>query len=354
MFAKSEEVHFNSQYGLPPLNRVHDGFDMYPIGNLTPFQALCSGRVKEMFVGDEQVIVWLECNSTFTAEYNFESQEPQSGQTQLDNILVAKGQLVYQGDIIGYLYAHNENAHVHFSLFKNWTPVCPEPYFSPAAQNSMLNLIHTVFPGASMCYGGDPTRTPLVTPYVNEADMAEINPGFSDDDTTSPWSFVHKGLDIYPQGNFKPFQATCSGVVDTVLLQYDNHGSNYQVKVLIACDDYVFDPEDGGYFIPYTVNYLFETMSNRQTDGRTQLNNIPVAEGQSVSQGDVINIFTPPIQTRIFITEWCSTAVPSFYNLAYQAFPCVLHLIFPQQPKTRSWICFTWSSPVPLYATRRR
>jgi len=285
---------FNSQYGLPPLNRLHDGLDIYPIGDLKPFQALCSGRIKDIAVNDEQVMVWLDCNSTYTAEYIFESQAPQTGQIQLSNILVVKGQLISQGDLIGYLYAPNEKAHVHFSFFKDWIPVCPEPYLDLTAQISILNLINVVFPGADMCYGGDPRGTPLVTPYVNESDMTEINPGFSNAYTTSPWGGVHEGLDIYPQANLKPFQASCSGVVDTVELQYDAIDSNYQVEVSIFCDKYVVDPLDEGYFIPHSIEYVFEPMSANQADGQTQLNNIMVVEGQSVSQRDVIGYLYAP------------------------------------------------------------
>jgi len=290
---------FNSQYGLPPLTRLHDGLDIYPldfypIGDPKPFQALCSGRIKDIAVSDEQVMVWLDCNSTYTAEYIFESQAPQTGQIQLSNILVVKDQLIDQGDLIGYLYAPNEKAHVHFGFFKDWVPVCPEPYLNLAAQNSILNLVDVVYLGADMCYGGDPIETPLVTPYVNESDMTEINPGFSNAYTTSPWGGVHEGLDIYPQGDSKPFQASCSGVVDTVELQYDDIDSNYQVEVSIFCDKYVDDPQDEGYFIPHSIEYVFEPMSANQADGQTQLNNIMVVEGQSVSQGHVIGLLYAP------------------------------------------------------------
>ena len=189
---------FSSDKNSPPWGFVHDGFDLQPQGNLKPFQAVCSGRVNWMYTGSEQVIVWLACNSTYTAEINFETQSPDTGQIQLDNIMVTEGQDVSQGDIIGYLYAPNEKAHVHFSLYKNWIPSCPEVYFGQEAKNSMLNLIHVIFPNANLCYGGDVTPPPLFTPYVNESDMKEIKTGFSSDGSTSPWGSVHDGLDIYP------------------------------------------------------------------------------------------------------------------------------------------------------------
>ncbi len=268
---------------------VHDGFDIFPNDNLKPFQAACSGRVKRIYTFSDMVSVFIACNPTYTIEYTFEPQAADTGQTQLDNISVVEGQVVSQGDVIGHLYsAESVNAHVHFTFSKNWIPTCPEPYFSLDAGSSMLNLIQVATPGANMCYGGDVTPPPLVTPYLLESDMTEIQVGFSSDNSVSPWDFVHNGLDIYPQGDLKAFRASCSGVVDSVTLQQAGADSNWQVDVLIECDNYVTDPDEGGYFIPFSVNYVFEPMSNIQIDGQTQLSNIAVAMSQAVSQGDVI------------------------------------------------------------------
>jgi hypothetical protein len=265
---------------------IHDGMDIYPDGDLKPFQAVCDGRVRWMYIGDEQVIVMLACNSTYTAEYNFESQAPNTGQIQLANIMVSEGQVVAQGDIIGRLYVGDPAAHVHFSLYKNWVPICFEPYFSPAAKTSLLNLLHVTYPGADLCYGANVTPAPLVTPYVNESDMTEINAGFSTEYSSSPWDFVHDGLDIAPQGDLKPFQAACAGTVDAVQLVQLNPGANWQVKVLIQCNDYV--PNTGGYFIPFSAEYIFEPMTKAPPKGQQQLADITVIEGQNVAQGDII------------------------------------------------------------------
>ena len=271
----------------PPYHRVHDGLDIYPDGNLKPFQAVCSGRIIWMYTGDDLVIVMLACNSKYAVEYNFETQVPGTGQDQLDNINVVKGQTVSKGDIIGSLYAINDSAHVHFTLHENWIPICPEPHFTIEANNSVLNLLDEGHP-AGMCHGDDPAPTPLVTPYVNASDITKIDPGFSSEYSTSPWGFVHDGFDIYPNGDLKKFRASCSGTVDTVLSHQPSPGSNWQVKVLIQCDDYVIDPDDGGYFIPFSVEYLFEPMSTNPLTGALQRGLIVVSEGDVVSQGDPV------------------------------------------------------------------
>jgi hypothetical protein len=276
---------YSSDNTISPPGRVHDGIDIYPLGNLKPFQAACSGRVDIIYTFSDQVTLFIACNPTYTIEYNFESQAPLSGQTQLDNIEVVEGQTVSQGEIIGYLYdADPDAAHVHFTFHKNWIPTCPEPFFDPGAVVSIENLI---IQNLDMCYGPDVTPPALVTPYVNELDMKEINAGFSSDDN-SPWGFVHDGIDIYPQGDLKAFQAACSGIVDSVELRQAGVDSNWQVDVLIQCDDYVPDPSKGGYFIPFSVDYVFEPMSNKKKDGRTQLDDILVGAGDNVSQGEII------------------------------------------------------------------
>lgn len=285
---------FNAEYSTLPWGRVHDGLDIDPDGDLKPFQAACSGRVNKIFVFNAQVTMFIVCNSIYTIGYHFETQAPDTGQTQLDNITVVEGQTVLQGDIIGSLYAAENllKAHVHFTLYKNSVPICPEPYFSQDDKNSILNLVGVVHEDANMCLSGDVTPPPLVTPYLNEFDMTEIKVGFSSDNSFSPWGYVHDGLDIYPQGDLKAFHASCSGVVDTVELRQAGIESNWQLEVLINCNDYVADPDSGGYFIPLSVDYIFEPMSNIHADGQTQLDNIMVIEGQEVSQGDVIGYLT--------------------------------------------------------------
>lgn len=270
------------------LRYVHDGLDIVPTGNLKPFRAACSGRVHWVLAFDDAVNVMIECNSTYTLEYNFEPQSAQTGQTQLVNIAVVEGQSVSQGDVIGSLYVANALAHVHFAVLKNWVSSCPEQYFDSGARNSILNLVHVRFPGTGMCHGGDVTPAPLATPYVNESDMASANEAFSADGSTSPWGFVHNGIDFFPIGNLKPFQAACTGVVNFVRLQQNNVTSNWQVNLIIICNPYVLDPNIGGYFSPIAVEYIFEPRSTVQTDGQTQFDNITIANGQAVSQGDVI------------------------------------------------------------------
>ena len=281
---------FNAQYSEAPWGRIHDGLDIDPEGNLKPFQAACAGRVKKLYTFDDQVMLLIDCDSTYTVSYNFETQTPGTGQAQYDNILVTEGQLVAQGEVIGHLYSaeNPEDAHVHFTLYKNAVPICPAPHFTQAAHDSILNLIAVAHQEAIMCMSSNVTPPPLITPYFNEAEMAKITAGFSSRYSLSPWNYANDGIDIYLQGDLTRFQSACSGVVDAVLLQQAITDNTWQVEVAIACNEYVFDPDAGGYFIPLTTKHVFKTMSINPQAGQIQLYNISVSPGNSINQGDTI------------------------------------------------------------------
>ena len=85
------------------------------------------------------------------------------GQAQLANVLVASGDEVTQGQIIGYLKATNPDAHLHFELLQfgqsafqalgvTGIALCPQAQFSLSARDSVLNLLQAAWPGAQLCY----------------------------------------------------------------------------------------------------------------------------------------------------------------------------------------------------------
>jgi murein DD-endopeptidase MepM/ murein hydrolase activator NlpD len=281
---------FNAQYNDEPWGRIHDGLDADPDGNLKAYQSACAGRIKKIYTFDDQVMVLIDCDATYTIGYNFECQAPNTGQTQYNNILVEEGQLVDQGEIIGNLYSakNPERAHVHFTLYKNAIPICPEPYFTPAASDSVLDLIAVVHNDVIMCNSEDVIPPLFVAPFSSEAAMAKITAGFSSQYSISPWDYENDGIDIYPQNDLAGVQSACSGVVDAIQLQQIDTDDTWQVEVSIACDEYVLDPESGGYFIPLTTKYEFNTMSANMQAGQDQFDNISVTLGDAVTQGDTI------------------------------------------------------------------
>lgn len=326
-----------------PFPWIHDGLDITSNSNLAPFQAACSGRVLWIFEMDDPtdlVDVMIQCNSEYFIEYGFEPDGDTTVPTQRAHIAVVEGQAVSQGDLIGNLYAAGEMALVHFSVVRNGVNVCPGPYLTSAARDSMLNLVHNAFPDADMCYGGDVTPAPMVAPYVNESDMAAIRKGFSADGSGSPWGVTHDGLDIYPNGALKPFQAACSGRVGSVELRQDA-ASTWEVAVLIECEPYV--PNTGGYFPPFSVNYIFKPMSGDPADGDFQRAQVIVINGQAVSQGDVVGYLHSPAAEAhlhfgfLLYATWSAFGVPTIPacpgpHLAPEAKDSILHLLHVAWP----------------------
>ncbi|MDH5577310.1 MAG: hypothetical protein OEZ09_02545, partial [Betaproteobacteria bacterium] len=67
----------------------------------------------------------------------------------------------------------------------------------------------------------EPPPLTLVTPYVNESDMREINDFFNAQHSDGQWGRIHDGLDIDPNGNLRPFQSACAGRVRKIYV-FDN------------------------------------------------------------------------------------------------------------------------------------
>ena len=308
---------FNAQYDDMEWGRIHDGLDIDPDGNLRPYQSVCAGRVRKIYEFVDQVTLIIDCDETYSVDYNFGTQAPDTGQIQLANILVSEGQLVAQGEVIGYLYsaANPDRAHVHLTLYQDAVPVCPEPYFTPAAHESVLRLIAAVHTDVVMCRSGNVLPPPLAMPYVVESDFTEIRAGYSSAYSISPWEYPHDGLDIYPAGDHSPLQAACAGKVDVVELQPDGASGNWQVEVAVVCDDYVDDPEKGGYFIPLTTKYFLRTMSADPAAGQAQLDNIMVAPEDDLSQGDIIGYLqaaTPEAHLHFELQQFGLAAFQAF------------------------------------------
>lgn len=278
---------FSSDHNIPPMSTVHDGLDIYPKVNHAQFRAVCEGFIKQIYAMDQQVMVYLQCTPSLIFEFNFENQVPGGGITQSGHINFSEGQGVSRGDIIGTLYAPNDLAHVHFSLYQDMVPKCIENYLAPAAYTSMDNFRKLVDSQATICRGPEPVFPKLFTPYVLESDMLHIDKAYSSELASSPWGADNRGFDIYPDGDLKPIQAACDGIVDHVELKQSNVGE-YQVEVVIQCDYYVDESAEDAYFIPFAVRYLFETKSADVADGQFQRGKISVSPGNPIGKGDVI------------------------------------------------------------------
>lgn len=115
----------------------------------------------------------------------------------------------------------------------------------------------------------------MITPYVNEADMASINEAYSWDEC-SPWGFPHRAIDLFPTGDHKPFRAVADGTIESISKLYNEPVDKWQVNVQLTIDS------------TYWAHYAFEPISSSESDADLQLSYLTVTEGQTVAQGDLI------------------------------------------------------------------
>jgi len=143
-----------------PWGFKHQGIDFFPNQDLAMFQTVSRGKITrlERFYNDVnkkwQVNVELRINDMYVVRYAFESMSsnPAHADTQMAHIFVQEGQIVSPGQDLGRLLVRGEYAHVDFGFFKNNVPICPEPYFTPQARDSILVILHRKYPEASLCY----------------------------------------------------------------------------------------------------------------------------------------------------------------------------------------------------------
>ena len=143
-----------------PWGVAHPGLDFSPIRDSVPFRSVCKGIVESITEWQNdisstwQVNVRIKYNDIYQVDYAFEpaSINKADGDSQLARIYVHKGMRVEQGQTIGVLKLCNSSSHVHFMLIKNSNPICPEPYFTEAARDSINNLIHKYHSNWNMCY----------------------------------------------------------------------------------------------------------------------------------------------------------------------------------------------------------
>jgi hypothetical protein len=175
----------------------HLGIDLFPTGVIgdpneyKSFQSVCSGTVVSISpyynpaggpngIGQHQVNVEIEYDSTYSVIYAFEtwSDIQADGDAQLSNIFshIELNDIIPQGHIIGELFKAGDAAHIHFGLRENGMDVCPEPYFTPGARISILNVLHKIHPHARMCYGLEATvPTANIVVDGNTADWSGVN-----------------------------------------------------------------------------------------------------------------------------------------------------------------------------------
>ena len=149
-----------------PWGFAHLGMDLIVAGGSPRVLAPSDGRVEEIYIyqnehnGEWQVNLRIRYNLNFVYHLLFEprAHSREEVESQFNAVPLTVGQHVKQGDPIGVILdlsggVHtNGEATVHFDIWQGETNICPAPYFTSAAQTSMLALVRAKYPGAELCY----------------------------------------------------------------------------------------------------------------------------------------------------------------------------------------------------------
>ncbi|MFX1534466.1 MAG: hypothetical protein ACFFDI_09625 [Promethearchaeota archaeon] len=170
-----------------PWKFVHQGIDFFTFNN-SPFQAVADCNLTEKIKfyntrnGQWQVNLWLEYNSDVCFSYAFEpdSANESHGDQQLAMIPHIEGTLLKKGDLLGNLLVVRDGAHVDWSIFIYGINVCPAPYFTPEAYQSVLNTIKQTNATWEMCYCNCNQMPVFITNTITDTITV----------VKSPWSLI--------------------------------------------------------------------------------------------------------------------------------------------------------------------
>ncbi len=143
-----------------PWGFKHNGLD-YFFNDSAPVLAMAPGQVWDVDFVDTGAVdnkyhirVNIRFNNAIVLHYGFEpwTNNENNARKQLEDLHIKVGDWVNLGDKIADFVAYYESAHIHFDVELNGIQVCPKNYFSEAAYNISMDLIHHFNPTWDMCY----------------------------------------------------------------------------------------------------------------------------------------------------------------------------------------------------------
>jgi hypothetical protein len=133
------------------------------------------------------------------------------------------------------------------------------------------------FTGCPRCRDNPEDSEPpvMITPYQNISEMSVINEAYSES-SSCPWGFIHQGIDFFPVSDLATFRAVSNGTIERIDRFYNTGNGYWQVNLDLRINSV------------YRVGYAFEPMSSNSADADTQMSNILVTQGQTVTQGQAL------------------------------------------------------------------
>ena len=161
---RSDNYAFNEGYSESaacPWGFAHNGLDFFLL-NDSKVIAAAPGFVEEIDWRDYgegvenrfHVSIQIRFNKDIVLGYNFEpwTQLSTDKDKQLAMFTIQEGDWVELGqEIARFLYV-GVGAHIHFDVNLNNEQTCPQPFFSTAGYNEMMEMIHSFHFDWYMCY----------------------------------------------------------------------------------------------------------------------------------------------------------------------------------------------------------
>lgn len=149
-----------------PWGFTHLGLDLILAGDSAHVIAPSSGTIEfaDIYQNEHnfqwQVNLRVRFNEEFLYHLLFEprAHTREEAEYQRAAMPLVVGQKVERGDFLGTIFdlsggdMSGGGATVHFDIWKGEQNICPAPFFTPEAYESMVKLLHAMYPGAELCY----------------------------------------------------------------------------------------------------------------------------------------------------------------------------------------------------------
>ncbi|MFX0042134.1 MAG: M23 family metallopeptidase [Promethearchaeota archaeon] len=323
-----------------PWARAHEGFD-FSLYNNSKVLATAPGQVsiiREKDWGETtenryMIEVTIRFNNSVYVNYNFEPWTNESShhehQKQLINCSV--GDWIEIGQEIGRFLQVGPGAHIHFDVIEDDVRTRLDRYYSPAAYDRMMYLVHMWHPEwPHLCYDENSPLDYVNTTFNSRLDIHNVTRTYSNT-TACPWGSVHLGFDFYFRNNERVYTAAPGLVKSIQIINSLEIITNYAINITIQFNDEI------------QCEYIFELWTSDINDVNTQLSNIYILPniGEWIMLGWPIGDFQqfdPLGHVHFAIREngdyppICNYYTPAAYNI-------MMNLIHDYEP---TWnLCYT-------------
>ncbi|MBA7704424.1 hypothetical protein ES703_113232 [subsurface metagenome] len=322
-----------------PWVKAHRGFDFALINN-SKVLAAAPGQVSHIRLmdwGNEtdnryMVGVSIRFNHTVYVNYGFEpwTTNLSDHEHQQSLINVSIGDWVEIGQEIARFLEIGEGAHIHFDVIEDDVRTRLDRYYSPAAYDRMMNLVHMWHPEwPYLCYDENTPLDYVNTTFTSRLNIHNVTRAYSNT-TACPWGSVHLGFDFYFKDNRRVYAAAPGLVKSIQVINSLEVITNYALNITIQFNNEI------------QCEYIFELWTSDLNDITTQLSKIFINVGEWIMLGWNIGDFQQfdPLGHVHFAIRENGDYPPLDEYFSPAAYNIMMDLIHDYEP-TWNYLCYT-------------